>query len=363
MKKRLLSWLLCAAMVLGLLPTMAVTALADELAEAYTLSDDYISVSVSKKNGGFTVRTVEGDRLKKSDNNKELLYHDGQYDTSFVSFRVEDNGSYRDYIFGGSYTGSSAQDDLTALKKLWDTAPPTPLPEPDIIPVQKVALSQHTLELPRLSSADLSVSITPPDATDQTVLWSASPEDVVSVEAGRVTGLKRGSAVVTAVSDTKSDSCTVTVTPAVYRIETAHDASGSIPAWDAAPSHAEFSMPLTAKKSGLLLRALEFRIKGFVAGKMRAILRRYGSTTPLVDLSLELIRGYNDVVLDMGGFPLEKGVEYQLYMSAVNNFYPPSVEAGWVEENDFIDIAHGSAYYDGDTTLIFAGTVVLREAD
>ena len=153
------------------------------------------------------------------------------------------------------------------------------------------------------------------------------------------------------------------MTPAVYRIETAHDASGSIPAWDAAPSHAEFSMPLTAKKSGLLLRALEFRIKGFVAGKMRAILRRYGSTTPLVDLSLELIRGYNDVVLDMGGFPLEKGVEYQLYFSAVNNFYPPSVEAGWVEENDFIDIAHGSAYYDGDTTLIFAGTVVLREAD
>ena len=57
-------------MVIGLLPTMAVTALADELAEAYTLSDDYISVSVSKKNGGFTVRTVEGDRLKKSDNNK-----------------------------------------------------------------------------------------------------------------------------------------------------------------------------------------------------------------------------------------------------------------------------------------------------
>lgn len=34
-----------------------------------------------------------------------------------------------------------------------------------------------------------------------------------------------------------------------------------------------------------------------------------------------------------------------------------------MEENDFIDIAHGSAYYDGDTTLIFAGTVVLREAD
>lgn len=99
MRKRLLSWLLCAAIVLGLVPAMGVRALAAELEDVFTLQDDYISVSVSKKNGGFTVRTVEGDRLKKSDNNKDLLYHDGQYDTSFVSFRVDG----KDYIFGGDY--------------------------------------------------------------------------------------------------------------------------------------------------------------------------------------------------------------------------------------------------------------------
>ena len=122
MKKRLLSWLLCAAMVLGLLPTMAVTALADELAEAYTLSDDYISVSVSKKNGGFTVRTVEGDRLKKSDNNKKLLYHDGQYDTSFLSFRVGDGNAAKDYLFGGKYPGSSGvavTEENGTVKAVW----------------------------------------------------------------------------------------------------------------------------------------------------------------------------------------------------------------------------------------------------
>lgn len=122
MKKRLLSWLLCAAMVLGLLPTMAVTALADELAEAYTLSDDYISVSVSKKNGGFTVRTVEGDRLKKSDNNKKLLYHDGQYDTSFLSFRVGTGITVKDYIFGGSYPSSSGvtvTEENGTVKAVW----------------------------------------------------------------------------------------------------------------------------------------------------------------------------------------------------------------------------------------------------
>lgn len=103
MKNKILSWLLTAAIVIGLLPAAAVTALADELSGEFTLSDDYISVSVSKSNGGFAVRTVEGDRLKKSDNDKDLLYHDGAYDTSFVSVRV--NGE--DYLFGGKYAGSS----------------------------------------------------------------------------------------------------------------------------------------------------------------------------------------------------------------------------------------------------------------
>ena len=100
---------------------------------------------------------------------------------------------------------------------------------------------------------------------------------------GRVTALKKGSAVVTATSDSKSDSCTVTVTPAVYRIETAHTDSGDIPAWDTYPAKYEFFMPLTAKKAGLLLRSLEFRVKGYVPGTMRTVLRKYGSTTALAD--------------------------------------------------------------------------------
>ena len=58
---------------------------------------------------------------------------------------------------------------------------------------------------------------------------------------------------------------------------------------------------------------------------------------------------------------LEKGVEYQLYFAASNNFYPPSVQPSWVAANDCIDIAQGSAYYGDDTTLIFSGTVVLQE--
>lgn len=172
--------------------------------------------------------------------------------------------------------------------------------------MEKVTLSQHTLELSRGSTADLSASIAPPDATDQTVLWSVSPTDIVSVDAGRVTALKKGSAVVTATSDSKSDSCTVTVTPAVYRIETAHTDSGDIPAWDTYPAKYEFFMPLTAKKAGLLLRSLEFRVKGYVPGTMHTVLRKYGSTTALADKFTDIVRGYNDVVLDMGSIALER---------------------------------------------------------
>ena len=118
-------------------------------------------------------------------------------------------------------------------------------------------------------------------------------------------------------------------------------------------------MPLTVKKDGLALHTLKFRVKGYVPGTMRTALRKYGSTTALVDKFIDIIRGYNDVVLDMGDFSLEKGVEYQLYFAASNNFYPPSVEPSWVVANDYVNITNGSAYYGDDSKLIFSGTVGL----
>ena len=143
------------------------------------------------------------------------------------------------------------------------------------------------------------------------------------------------------------------------QVVTAKNESGDIPAWDTYPAKSEFFMPLTAKKAGLLLRSLEFRVKGYVPGTMRTVLRKYGSTTALADKFTDIVRGYNDVVLDMGSIALEKGVEYQLYFAASNNFYPPSVQPSWVAANDCIDIAHGSAYYGDDSKLIFSGTVGL----
>ena len=147
--------------------------------------------------------------------------------------------------------------------------------------------------------------------------------------------------------------------PTVVQVQSARNDSGDIPAWDTYPAKSEYFMPLTAKKAGLQLRSLEFRVKGYVPGTMRTVLRKYGSTTSLVDKFTDIVRGYNDVVLDMDSIELEKGVEYQLYFAASNNFYPPSVQPEWVVENDYVDIATGSAYYGDDTTLIFSGTMVI----
>ena len=68
------------------------------------LSDGYLSVRVSRENGGFLIDTVEGNQLKKSDDNKNLLYPDSDFDTSYTSFRVKRGGEVKDYIFGRDYS-------------------------------------------------------------------------------------------------------------------------------------------------------------------------------------------------------------------------------------------------------------------
>jgi len=70
----------------------------------FELNDGYVSVRISKKNGGYYISTVEGDVITKSDNNSDLVYSDEIYDTSFTSFRVTRDGKAQDYIFGRDYS-------------------------------------------------------------------------------------------------------------------------------------------------------------------------------------------------------------------------------------------------------------------
>jgi hypothetical protein len=110
----------------SVLPIAQISAYAAE-PDIYTLKNNYISVTVSGKNGGFAIATDEGNRLIKSDNNKKLLYHSDEYDTSFASFEVTyPNGDVKEYVFGGDYSFLSlggnnltTTQDATGITSIW----------------------------------------------------------------------------------------------------------------------------------------------------------------------------------------------------------------------------------------------------
>ena len=127
--KRILSVLLAVTMMAGLLPADILAAEVSDPGYA-EITDGYLSVKVSKKNGGFLIDTVEGNQLKKSDDNKFLLYPDEKFDTSYTSFRVTRGGVVKDYIFGRNYgflgadssevTVSTSENSITAVWSVYD---------------------------------------------------------------------------------------------------------------------------------------------------------------------------------------------------------------------------------------------------
>ena len=83
----------------------------------------------------------------------------------------------------------------------------------ELIPVESVSLNKTSLSLMAVSSDQLTVSISPSNATDKTVVWSSSNTSVATVdENGMVVALNEGSATITAKVGDKSADCFVTVT-------------------------------------------------------------------------------------------------------------------------------------------------------
>lgn len=106
MKKRILAWIICLSLFLTIVPASEINSFTESLSGVKTIDNGYIRVYVSEENGGFSVSSAEGDRLKKSDNNKKLLYHDGEYDTSFISLKIGEGSEAKEYLFGGKYDTS-----------------------------------------------------------------------------------------------------------------------------------------------------------------------------------------------------------------------------------------------------------------
>ena len=138
--KKIITVLLAMAMILSSLPLGVIAATNDDVEEKtdsveptekyqsvvahdhIEINDGYISVRVSRANGGFSISTVEGDALSKSDNNKALTYSDDYYDTSFTSFRVVRMGESADYIFGRDYSNIGVTCSKATVYKSADNA-------------------------------------------------------------------------------------------------------------------------------------------------------------------------------------------------------------------------------------------------
>ncbi len=100
--RSILSYALVFLMLFGLAPQITPAHAAQP--DTYSLANGNIEVVVSAKNGGFIIRTKEGEVFNKDDNNKNLLFHNGEYDTSFTSFEVTEGTNVREYVFGGNYS-------------------------------------------------------------------------------------------------------------------------------------------------------------------------------------------------------------------------------------------------------------------
>ncbi len=83
----------------------------------------------------------------------------------------------------------------------------------DPVSVESITLSDSSLTLKVGETGTLTATITPPDA-DQSVTWTSSNEDVVTVDDGTLSAVAEGTATITATSASDSDfsaSCEVTV--------------------------------------------------------------------------------------------------------------------------------------------------------
>ncbi len=138
--KRIMTMLLALAMLIASLPVVALAEGIKQVGEDVKalndardasdidslgyieINDGYLKVRVSKRNGGFSAATAEGNTLSKNDNNASLTYPDEAFDTSFTSFRVTRGTEVKDYIFGRDYSNTGVDCSEVVVYKSADNA-------------------------------------------------------------------------------------------------------------------------------------------------------------------------------------------------------------------------------------------------
>lgn len=160
---------------------------------------------------------LHGQLLDKTKGVELTLSQDG---TARYTTVTDENGKYNfgKQVLSGAYTldiaGDSSYDSYTTSVSI-DYASNTLLNitrKVPVVPVDAINLNTNTLSLTRGATATLTAIVTPDTATDKTVTWISSDEQVATVENGIVTAVGSGTATITAQAGDKTATCVVTVT-------------------------------------------------------------------------------------------------------------------------------------------------------
>ena len=94
-------------------------------------------------------------------------------------------------------------------------------PAPAPIKVAGVSLNQTSVKLVEGDQVTLIATVTPSDAANKNVSWTSSDNSIATVDNGKVTAVKVGTATITVITEdgNKTASCTVTVTARTYPVE------------------------------------------------------------------------------------------------------------------------------------------------
>ncbi len=88
----------------------------------------------------------------------------------------------------------------------------------DVVSVMGITLNKTELVLNEGSSETLVATVSPEDATDKHVTWSTSDSNIATVDNGKVTAVKEGTATITAKAGEKSATCKVTVSKNIVAV-------------------------------------------------------------------------------------------------------------------------------------------------
>lgn len=168
------------------------------------------SINYSKNILEFISTSVPTDMYAdKGDNVKVSAYSTSGFDTFTFTFKAKAKGNA---TFSTNIEALNIdQTDGNTLSFENKTVNVTVQEVPTTVEVASVALDKTTASIEVGKTITLTATVLPTNATNKTVTWTSSDTSIATVSNGTVTGVKAGTATITASAGTKSATCTVTV--------------------------------------------------------------------------------------------------------------------------------------------------------